>query len=275
MLDQRTDPRKPGEPDVLSRTLRIRRHWEQLHAGGGNALTEALRAGDRRARPLRALLDANVEAAAALTSGQECEYRRAAAELFTIPDPAAILLAGFSEQVRPVLAAALAERDGCETPSILDYAVADMQLTVSDRWLAEMRRTRFRRSSADVTAAVAASFDAPTRRRRSPQNAAQTLAIPAQVATGSQLPSGPGTWNAAGVVTADQRQQRRETVARNIRRLLTDRGITAYRLARRLGVSDQQVSGWLHARHEPTGHLEEIAAALECTVADLYSENGA
>lgn len=69
-------------------------------------------------------------------------------------------------------------------------------------------------------------------------------------------------------------QRRRDAVAASIRRKLKGRDQSAYWLAREIGVSPQQMSGYLNARHEPGPvTMDKIARALDCSIGDLYDED--
>ena len=62
------------------------------------------------------------------------------------------------------------------------------------------------------------------------------------------------------------------TFARHIRRLRLKRNLTQNVLAQRAGLSKSAVSSWEAGRCAWIGKIEKLAAALGCTVADLFRE---
>jgi DNA-binding Xre family transcriptional regulator len=116
----------------------------------------------------------------------------------------------------------------------------------------------------------------PTPLAEKPQNAGRVLPKSWPVPKKSGLPGALVVRQGRGMaVNTEQRRRRRELVARNVRRMLDEQGRSAYWLARQIGVADRHMSAYLNAKHEPLNYLEEIADALDCSVADLYRENGA
>ena len=58
------------------------------------------------------------------------------------------------------------------------------------------------------------------------------------------------------------------------RRLAKDKGLSYQAMADRLGVNKSRVGHWMTGRHQPSlAMLENIAAMLETTAADLISED--
>ena len=111
----------------------------------------------------------------------------------------------------------------------------------------------------------------------SPQNAARVLVRTRQLEHHGPLPAAGVACKGRAMATGgDPRQRRRDMIARNIRAMLREADRSAYWLARQIGVSDQQMSGYLNARHEPgPKRLQQIADVLGCTLGDLYRENAA
>lgn len=61
--------------------------------------------------------------------------------------------------------------------------------------------------------------------------------------------------------------------AANLRRLLNERGMNARQLARRLAISPQSISQWLHLQTTPTGwRLKHVAEILKVSVATLTND---
>ena len=62
-----------------------------------------------------------------------------------------------------------------------------------------------------------------------------------------------------------------EKFSQHLRRLMTERGMTAAQLARETGLSEAAISGYLHGKKEPRGAQSiSIAAALGVTLDTLW-----
>jgi len=260
-----------------ARSRRIVRDWLALMATSRSWLLEALDRVGPDMPAAQAIALANVESSAALPPADERGFREGLAELLTIPAPARVLFLGYGEHLRPHLALSLARRDARERPAMADYAAADVQLIIIDEWARRSRRVGFRRRGPDVLREIARdlSVGAPISPRGSPQIAGRVLLTPWQVPRNVELPACAEACEGRGVESVQEyRQRRRDTIARNIRRMLDDQDRSAYWLARQIGVTDARMSEYLHAKHEPLNYVDELAAALRCSVDDLYRQNG-
>ena len=137
---------------------RLTEQWTQMTSMGGSIMIDALLAIGPDVPPLVALPAANVESAGQLTAGEDRDFRDALAEVLANPAAPRILFAGFGERFRPALAEALATRREREA-TLVDYADADLQMTVIDLWARRLQKSGFRRRSVNVLLEVAADWD--------------------------------------------------------------------------------------------------------------------